>query len=352
VLGRQAEESLVWSGKALELGEKLGLPAVITRAYQNLGMARCSLGDLDGMDDLRKGLQVASSSKLSWNTSTAYVNLSFFLWLTEGPASALATHRECIDFCNRRGLATSASWTIAETCWFLFDLGEWNELLDVVERVADLDIQMVVSAIAYGAMVRAYRGEWEGLAAMEEDFVARARSIGDPQVLVPALGSAVVIEHAAGRLDSAMRLVQELHDASIAGSGTFNMAIFLPEAVRACAAAGDLDLGERLIEADAPFRRYRLDQVTARAILAEARGELDDGSELYREAAEGWKEYGHVPERAQALMGLGRCLIGLGSGPEASAPLQEARAVFSQLGARPLLEETDAWLARATALSS
>jgi hypothetical protein len=130
------------------------------------------------------------------------------------------------------------------------------------------------------------------------------------------------------------------------------MAIFLPEAVRACAAAGNLDLGARLIEADAPFPRYRLDLVTARAILAEARDELDEGSELYREAAEGWKEYGHVPERAQALLGLGRCLIGLGSGPEVSVPLQEARAWFSQLGARPLLEETDAWLARATALSS
>jgi hypothetical protein len=59
-----------------------------------------------------------------------------------------------------------------------------------------------------------------------------------------------------------------------------------------------------------------------------------------------------VPEQAQTSLGLGRCLVQLGAGAEASLPLREAREAFSQLGARPLLEETDAWLVRATALSS
>ena len=353
VLGRQAEESLVWSGKALELGKELGLPAVITRAYQNLGMARCSMGDLDGIADLREGLRVASSSGLSWNTATAYVNLSFFLWLTEGPGAALATHREDIDFCRRRGVARYLNWAFAETCWFLFDLGEWDELLDVVEQVGAMDMQMAVSAVAYGAMVRAYRGEWEGLAAAEEDFLARARSIADLQILIPALGIAVVIEHATGRLASALRLVQELHDASLAGAGTFSSAIFLPEALRACAAAGELELGTRLLdEANDRTPRYRHCLLAARSVMAEARGHLDAASALYREAAERWGEYGHVLERAHALLGLGRCLVRLGRSAEAGVPLGEARNVFSQLRARPLLEETDAWLAQATALSS
>lgn len=86
--------------------------------------------------------------------------------------------------------------------------------------------------------------------------------------------------------------------------------------------------------------------------MAEARGDLDEASGLYGDVAERWREYGHVPVRAQALLGLGRCLVQAGAAAEASAPLGEARTVFSGLRARPLLDETDAWLARATALSS
>ncbi len=353
VLAGQVEESLVWADKALELAAELHLPAVLTRALQIRGMARCALGDLDGLADLREGLRVALSSEVSVETSNAYVNLSFSLWLTEGPAAGLATHREAIQFNARRGLPRDANWATAETCWFLFDLGEWDELLGVVDRVGAIDFQMGVSAMAYGAMVRACRGESDGLRSIEEEFLARARHIRDPQILVPALGIAVVIEHAAGRLRSAVRLVHELHDAAAAGTGTFPVAVFLPEALRACASAGELEFGGRLLGGvEIPTPRHEHCLLTARAILAEAQGALEEASSLHRKAAERWEKYGHVPERAQALLGLGRSLVGLGAGVEALGPLRDARVVFGQLRARPLVEETDAWLERATALTS
>jgi hypothetical protein len=84
----------------------------------------------------------------------------------------------------------------------------------------------------------------------------------------------------------------------------------------------------------------------------EARGEIERAADLYREAAERWAEFGHVPERGQALLGLGRCLTATGGSAEAVTPLRDAREIFSSLGARPLLDEADAWLAKATALSS
>ena len=54
-------------------------------------------------------------------------------------------------------------------------------------------------------------------------------------------------------------------------------------------------------------RGSRLALVTARAILAEARGEGEDAAILYREAARGWSEWGSVVQQAYALVGLGRC---------------------------------------------
>jgi len=84
-------------------------------------------------------------------------------------------------------------------------------------------------------------------------------------------------------------------------------------------------------------------QRNARALLAEADGDLDGAARLHDQAADGWQAYGHRAEQAQALLGAGRCLRRLGR-PEAAARLREARAGFRRLGAGPLVQEAGTWL--------
>ena len=72
-------------------------------------------------------------------------------------------------------------------------------------------------------------------------------------------------------------------------------------------------------------------------------------------ARELWRplgEFGVVPEHAFALLGHGRCLVGLGRPGEAAPVLQQARGLFHALGATPGIAETDALLETTTALSS
>ncbi len=64
---------------------------------------------------------------------------------------------------------------------------------------------------------------------------------------------------------------------------------------------------------------------------------------LFQEAAERWEQFGHVPERAYALLGQGRCLKALGD-PAANRPLTEARELFASMGYKPALAETEALL--------
>jgi tetratricopeptide (TPR) repeat protein len=352
MLGGQAGEALPWAGKALDLAERLDLAEFASRARQIRGMARCTLGDVDGLADLREGLRIALAAGVAWETSNAYLNLSFFLWLSEGPAAALATHREAIELNTRRGLPGYAAWATAETCWFLFDLGRWDELIRVADEVGPAASQMELAAETHAVMVRSYRGGSAGLGEADDAFLDRARHIRDPQILLPALGIAVVIERERGDHAAVVRLVEELHETARerpAGARAW----FLPEAVRACAAAGSLDLAERLFEdVEAVMARDRHSVLIGQAVLDEARGEIERAAGLYREAAERWAEYGHIPERGLALLGLGRCLTATGGSAEAVAALRDAREIFVGLGARPLLEETDAWLAKATALSS
>jgi hypothetical protein len=122
--------------------------------------------------------------------------------------------------------------------------------------------------------------------------------------------------------------------------------------VRTALAVRDSELAKRL--ADALSVRFPLDEhalCAARAQLAEDAGDLSEAATLYQEAAERWQEFGNVPERAHALLGHGRCLAALGK-PEAGAPLREAREIFSALGFRPAVANTDAVLGQVPAPAS
>ena len=89
----------------------------------------------------------------------------------------------------------------------------------------------------------------------------------------------------------------------------------------------------------------------ARAQLAEHAGNHADAATLYAEAAARWQQFGNVRERAYALLGQGRCLVAL-EDPAAEQPLRQAAELFSSMGYRPALAETEALLEQTTALTS
>ena len=158
---------------------------------------------------------------------------------------------------------------------------------------------------------------------------------------------AALTEQARGNLTTAVQLLEELEQLS-RGAPACYRALPLPDVARICMAASTSDLIERFLEgADAAAARYRCCQVTARAVLAEARGDLEEAANRYSDASSRWKDFGVVIEHGHALFGLGRCATRLGD-PAAGDRLLDARGIFAQLGARPLLAETAHWLQQAT----
>ena len=63
--------------------------------------------------------------------------------------------------------------------------------------------------------------------------------------------------------------------------------------------------------------------------------------------AGGWLAYGQLLEHGRALLGAGRCRAHLGR-PDAGAPLRDAHALFTHLGAHPLAAEADRLLQAAS----
>ena len=347
VSGR-ARDCLESSERAIRLLERLGMHDHAARTLQFRGGARIDIGDLKGLEDLRESLRLSLQLGLGYYTVNAYGNLAENVWQIEGPAAALDLYRAGIDFGERRGLAFKTRWVEGEMLWSLFDLGGWDELLEQAERLISSDeayggSQVGIMALTYRARVLVLRGQTAEAASARERFLAAARQSGDRQVLVPALAVAALIDLAAGELRGAVELIEDLEGSTRDYPSWRSHE--LPDALRVCARAGELELGRSLLEGGAEFvARDRHLALTARAVLAEGKGETERAAELYAGAAQGWAEFGHALEHGLALLGRGRCLSTLGATAEAAAPLREAEAVFGRLGAAPLLDETAALL--------
>jgi class 3 adenylate cyclase/tetratricopeptide (TPR) repeat protein len=348
-------ECLDWSQKALALAEQLRLDGVAVMASQFRGTARCELGDLGGLDDLRQARTMSLELGLGQETVRAHINLGDFVWFMEGPSRGLDVHRAGIAFGERRGITGPVLWTKGETLWMLFDLGQWDELLRVADELIEWDRLQAgtyfgVMALSYKAQVLVHRGKVDEASALSEEFVPRARKIADPQILAPALVIAALIEQARGDASAAVLLIEEFGRATEAPM-TYRTN-HLSDAARVCARAGEFALVERLLgKVEAVMARQRHSVLAAQAVLSEACAKLEEAAALYAEAAAAWEDFGHPLEHGQALLGLGRCELGIGRA-DAHRALAVARELFTFLGAGRLVAEIDELLSESVAARS
>jgi tetratricopeptide (TPR) repeat protein len=272
-------------------------------------------------------------------------NLGIVRTLLDGPPASVSAYDAAIAFCQQRGLAGVASNAEANRAEALEAVGRIEEALDSVRRIAAdagvrEDVQTLIQARTIEASILTACGD-EAAAALAHWLLTAVKTAQHPTLIggvAPVVASAQL---AAGRAAAASALLEDLERQPGAKSD-LNYPARLNQMVRTALAAGDRALAERLaadVRSEYPLQEHAL--CAARAALAEAAGDVEAAASLYAEAAERWLGFGHVPERAHALLGHGRCLVALGRAPEAAAPLERARAIFSRLGARRLLAETD-----------
>jgi ATP/maltotriose-dependent transcriptional regulator MalT len=336
------------SDRSLSLTRRLEMDQPVPRALGFRGAARCYLGDLSGLDDLREALHLALKLGLGREAARMRGLQAEVLWVTEGPARALDVSRSGIELAERRGSTDLAMAFRAETLRPLFDLGDWDQLLEVAGQVLrwagpDGERYFTLLAQSQQARVLAYRGDPSSAAGLTERALQVARDIGDPQVLVTALTAAALVKQALDDAPAAIALVEEVEQATRERPGMYR-AQHACELVRICTVDGANDLAERLLEGvEVSGRRHALSLLAAGAVLEEARDRLEPASTGFREAADGWRDFGLLLEEGAAALGTGRTLVQLRR-PESSEALERARAIFTRLGAAPLVAETDRWL--------
>jgi len=208
------------------------------------------------------------------------------------------------------------------------------------------DTPTVIEVRAVELALAVARGDDRALGERTGWLVDTARQTAFPDLILLALAPAAEACLAQGGADEARALLAEIERAPRARGSPY-YARQLAAMVRTALAAGDAALAHRLADGLEPiYPLSRFARCAARAQLAEADGEHADAAELYEQAAERWREFGNVVERAHALVGAGRCLLALGRAG-AEVPLTEARRLFASMGYRAALAEAEALLARA-----
>jgi tetratricopeptide (TPR) repeat protein len=256
---------------------------------------------------------------------------------------------EGIAFCERRGITEIAFQLRSARPAVLAELGQAEQALAEAGPISEHLEAAGDIAFVYPRTVQlwlhAQRGTPED-APSPEELLATAREMNKPMELQAALMSVAHLLFARGEAERARTLLYELDGSSVtSGEYVYGLA----EGVRLALALGDQSLARRLtagFKPITPLRGHAL--ASARAQLAEAAGDRVQAASKYADAAERWREFGNVPERAYALLGQGRCLVAVGDAG-AEVPLAEARSLFLSMGYKPALAETEKLLAEAIA---
>jgi tetratricopeptide (TPR) repeat protein len=346
----QYSDTIESAERALTLASELDLPEPAFALHWR-GVARCALGEGGGLEDVHQALQLALEQNLGREAAVIYGNLGGAVWSYRGPRAALDVFGEAIAFCERRGIAEMVLQTRSAIPTALADLGhteqalaEAGPLADRIEAGGDMSY---VEPRALLLRLLAERGAPEQ-APTPDALVAAVRGIGLPAFIAIAFAAVAQLLLAQGNREQARALLQEL-DELAASTATFDEGSLLPSLVRVALALDEGPLAERLAAAVQPVTPSREHELAAvRAQLAEAAGDHVEAASMYTDAADRWRTFGNVPERAYALLGQGRCLVALGDWA-AESPLAEARDLFASMGYKPALAETETLLAETVA---
>jgi tetratricopeptide (TPR) repeat protein len=307
------------------------------------GLARCDLGDVGGLDDLRE----ASEAVVAQGADPYPVvnNYAIEMQLLQGPVGALPVCRLCLELCRDRNFHIAELDARAMMVEVQFEGGAWDDALEtsigLIESLeAHEEAWSLVDLRSTLALLLARRGRRVEALRLVEWSLERARQMPVQNLLCSAL---VVASSAHASVDqgAALALLRELQgalDPSFAVYGVYRY----PEMLRTAHLVGPQSLAEQLTNSMEPrVPTQHCSRGHGDALLAEARREYGDAAAGFADTAARWHEFGVPYEEAQALLGQGRCLVALRRAPDAAKPLTAAREVFTRLDAKPAFAEVD-----------
>ena len=212
-LAEQNEEAIQVGEEALAMAEALGLDELRAHALDNIGIAKFNLGDLAGIDDTERSIEIAVAAR-SPEAARGYNNLGAFMWMLGDFRRSCRLIGEAVAVGERLGNASLATYSRLVQVQQLFAQGKWEEgtrRADEFLAVCDAGESHYMESGVRGARAqsRLARDDVEGALEDLRKMLPAARRAGDPQALVPSLQSAAFLYFELGRVTEATDLAGE-----------------------------------------------------------------------------------------------------------------------------------------------
>ena len=323
-------EALQVAGEALAMARTLGVRHVEAAALGTIGAAKVDLGDLDGLNDLRRC--VALCEELSPSLSVIWQgNLGQALADLGDLRGCFAAREAAWQAAERLGSARQLRWLRLERAGEFYWRGRWDEAIQVADaviaeaaggnpHVLERDCHI------WRGRIRLARGEVDDALNDADEALALARESGDAQYLVPALAFSARVLLTAERPDEAEPRVQELLERLYEQKLTPTLGVDFPVVLAAFGHSVDT-----LAHIQVPLSRW-LDAATA----------FVAGDPL--RAAEIYAEIGSEPDETYCRLEAGRQLVASQQVTEGGAQLSMALTFYRRVGASAWADDAAALL--------
>ena len=320
--------------ESLHLAEELGLEACRARNLNTIGCGKVKSGDRSGLEDLERAAEIGAAAN-SHEEVSALANLQTMVGMLGDLRQAAQLQERALTAARRQGVAGFISWQEAELAMILYWQGRWADALTKAEAFIDAAesgsphyMETVCRYIR--AAIRLAVGDTEGALADARRATELARPIKDPQVVHVAIAFEGRAELAAGHVEPANALAEELLEA-----WRFQGVNPQLESVDGAWLLVGLGRAKELEEAIERAVQMLWHDAARRIAVGDAAG-----------AAEVYAEIGSVPDEAYARLRAADDLVRRGRRAEADAQLRLALPVFAQLGASAWQAEAESLLAK------
>ena len=326
----------------LVVAEQRNLTPLIADALITKGVAMYSLGRWrEGVALLLGTGSLAAKAALVEQQLRALGNLSYALALVN-PTEALEAARRSLDVARKLGLREWEVFSVANALGAAISIGEWDWADMTFADTYGEDIPEVMRGELglSDAELRALRGDQAAAEQRLKEAERLLQTSTSPQDLAMLEFSRALVALAQGSLDEAHERALSAARAE-AGSQyevlgcilAAHAALWLHDENK----AGDM---LRLLDESSVHGEWvECNRQTLHAGLASLEGHREQAIDLYLSAAAGWRQLG-------ALFDLGLSQLDfatqIGSDdPDARAAADEAREIFTRLGAKPFLERLE-----------
>ena len=340
--GRE-EEALDLVDHTLAIAQSIGDTAAYSKALVTRGSALTQIGEFSGIDQVEEALRIQLDRNDTPRAMSAYNNVATFYVHTGELGRAKTLIDQAIAYGKQRGLPAHVDWSEMTKCEALFPLGEWDDVIEITQRLIKTDAarggsQVGAFAMSWEAMVRFHRGEGSEPRRLWTEFLASARETQDPQAMFPALAGGIWIEETAGDPSAALDLAAEF--LGMAADHPVFLGGYLPASAPSMVRLGlaeELDGLHRAAIGGSPWLDAHLGAVAA--LFDEADGEYAAALDRYRQV---WEVGDRLEQRfwtTVARLDGARCALMLGIDTEAEELLATAERTATAMGARRLLDD-------------